>query len=274
MVERPSPQAVRLGCVSYLNARPLIEGLDAHSQLHVRYDVPSRLLEDLLGGEVDVALCPVVDYQCSPTPLQIVPVGGIGCDGPTLTVRLFSRVPFAQVRQLYADPDSHTSVVLAQLILCDMFGTSPQVLPLAGQAPLPASVLLIGDKVVREAPSESQFPHQLDLGRAWKELTGLPFVFAIWMCRVGAELGRAPQILDHQRVLNAQSIEAIARRHACPAGFPPDVATTYLGQLLRYTTGPRELQAVERFWTRSKDLGLLPRIRPLSTYSPVAHSSV
>jgi len=255
---------VRIGCVSFLNARPLIDGLDAHPELDVRYDVPARLLEDLLAGEVDIALCPVVDYQTSPEPLAIVPVGGIGSQGATLTVRLLSKVPFTQIRQLHADPDSHTSVVLASLLLRDLYGVTPSLVDLVPAAIGAAdTLLLIGDKVVRGAPSQALYPHQLDLGLAWQERTGLPFVFAVWMCRRGAELGRAAELLDRQRRINASRIDAIVAAHAADAGFPPDLARRYLGKLLRYEIGPRELQAIERFWRRARELELVPRSRAL-----------
>jgi chorismate dehydratase len=262
-----------IGCVSFLNARPLIDGLDGHEELDVRYDVPSRLLEDLLSEQVDVALCPVVDYQASPVALNIVPVGGIGCDGPTLTVRLFSQVPFSQVQQVHADPDSHTSVILTQLVLHDLYGVRAEMVDLpvgAGLSPEAQTLLLIGDKVVRSAPADALYPHQLDLGRAWRDLTGLPFVFAVWMSRAGTDLGPVPTWLDEQRRINAGRVDEIVARHAEAAGFPRALATTYLGRLLRYQIGPQELAAMERFWRRAHDLELLPRLRPLEVISPTA----
>jgi chorismate dehydratase len=111
----------RIGCVSYLNARPLIDQLDDREDLHVHFDVPSRLLDDLLQRSVDIALCPVIDYLRHPDELEIVPVGGIGSNGPTLTVRLYSRVPIEQLSTIYADTDSHSSVVLLRVIMREMF---------------------------------------------------------------------------------------------------------------------------------------------------------
>lgn len=257
-----------LGCVSFLNARPLIDGLDDRPDLEVRYDVPSKLLDDLTAGSVDLALCPVVDYQLSGDPLRIVPVGGIGCDGPTLTVRLFSRVPWKDVTTLYADTDSHTSVVLAQLILRERFGSQPTVKSLdraAAPDELPDTVLLIGDKVVTNAPSAGAYAHELDLGEQWKHMTGRPFVFAIWMARPDATLGVAPELLDAQRRINASRIDAIVASHAARAGWPDALAAKYLGQLLRYETSSAELDAIAHFYRLAHDHGLIHRNRPLDT---------
>ena len=270
-----SDRAPVLGCVSFLNARPLIDGLDDRPDLEVRYDVPSKLLDDLAVGTVDLALCPVVDYQLSDDPLRIVPVGGIGCDGPTLTVRLFSRVPWPDVTTLYADTDSHTSVILAQLILRERFGCRPTVEALdrtAAPDELPDTVLLIGDKVVTNAPPAGAYAHELDLGEQWKQMTGRPFVFAIWMARPDATLVSAPDLLDAQRRINASRIDAIVSAHAADAGWPDALAAEYLGRLLRYETGAAELDAIAHFYRLAHDHGLLDRNRPLDTLDGSAHA--
>jgi chorismate dehydratase len=242
--------------VSFINAKPLIEGLGAPI-CEVAFDVPSRLLEDLQTGEVDVALCPVVDYFQSQIPLEIVPVGGIGCEGPTLTVRVFSQVPLADIRVVHCDTDSHTSVMLMRVLLARRFGQRPE------PAKLPQAMLLIGDKVVTDSPAAVRYPHQLDLGEAWLELTGLPFVFAVWMTRAGTALGELPRQLEAQRRVNAGRIRQIADRYAAAHGWPVDLAERYLGSLLRYGIRPRELEAIRRFAAMAHELGFLPEARPL-----------
>src|SRR5436190_5838814 len=89
-------RTLNIASVSYLNAKPLIYGLDCEPDLRLTLDVPSRLLARLRDGSADVALLPVIDYQQEPG-LCIVPAGGIGCDGPTLTVRIFSQMPLQHI---------------------------------------------------------------------------------------------------------------------------------------------------------------------------------
>jgi chorismate dehydratase len=268
----PAPRQIRIGCVSFLNARPLIDGLDGHPELAVRYDVPSGLLDDLLTHQVDMALCPVIDFQTAERSLAVVPVGGIGCNGPTLTVRLFSRVPFPEVRRVLVDCDSHTSIMLMRIILRRQFGLAPEILSLkpgerswhaSSAATAPQAMLLIGDKVVTAAPSDEDYPHQLDLGVAWKRMTGRPFVFAVWMALPGTNLEGAPATLDAQRRLNAGRIERIVAARAAAAGWPDELARQYLGELLRYAVGPTELEAMQLFWHHAFELGLIPHLRPL-----------
>lgn len=280
MAERNAIRRYRVGCVSFLNARPLIDGLDHDDRMIIRYDVPSALLEDLLQDRVDIALCPVVDFQLSPVELRVVPVGGIGSDGETHTVRLFSRIPLKDVREVHADTDSHTSIVLARLVLHDLFGLQPTVTQLRdpkSPADQPHdTLLLIGDKVVSNAPRNCEYPHQLDLGQAWKTLTGLPFVFAVWMTKTDHELGALPLWLAQQQLVNSSRIDSIVERWAPSAGFPIDVARKYLGQTLKYAIGEIELRAIQRFWSRAYELKLLPRCRTLDLYpthpGPAVHT--
>src|SRR5205807_1991234 len=95
---------LRVGSVSFLNAKPLIYGLEHAADVSLRLEVPSRLLSGLRDGRFDIALLPVIDYQREPG-LCLVPSGAIGCDGPTLTVRIFSNKPIKDIRTLACDTD-------------------------------------------------------------------------------------------------------------------------------------------------------------------------
>ena len=191
-----------LGVVSFLNARPLIEGLEAEAGIRLHKAVPSALPDMLRRGQVDAALIPVIDLA-----LEIDPARGadsphhsgawqrisdacIGCDGETLTVRVFSRVPPEEMTLLHVDDDSHTSVALAQLVWSRWYERPLAFAPWSDAAGLDEceSVLVIGDKVVT-APL-SGFAHEIDLGQAWKEWTRLPFVFAVWAARADRDHAR------------------------------------------------------------------------------------
>src|SRR5581483_8072159 len=204
-------RTLRLGSVSYLNAKPLIYGLDDDPGVALRLDVPSRLLDGLQHDRFEVALLPVIDYQRLPG-LTIVPSGGICSDGPTLTVRIFSPVPIEQIQTLACDTDSHTSVALARVILAERYGLRPTFIDLVrDHVPAKTAQLLIGEKVVCDEPKGMAL--QLDLGEAWKQLTGLPFVFAVWTARAGVELGELPARLEQARVAGMKHLDEIIRDH-------------------------------------------------------------
>src|SRR6185295_11507886 len=135
---------LRIASVSYLNATPLIYGLDQEPDRELLLDVPAKLIDVLRDGRADVALLPVIDYQRLDN-LCIVPAGGIGCDGETLTVRIFSKTPIERITTLACDTDSHISVALARLVLAEHFKIAPEFVDL-GRAPGDAARLLIGDK--------------------------------------------------------------------------------------------------------------------------------
>lgn len=265
----------RVGCVSYLNAKPLIAGLDDEPGITVKADVPARLLKDLESGDADVALCPVFDFFKSQEPLAIVPVGAIGCEGPTLTVRLYSQVPIDQIKTLHADTDSHTSVALAQILLAKLFGVRPTMIDYDAREQTaegrieesPQAMLLIGDKVVTGSPLAVKYPYQMDLGEGWHEMTGLPFVFAIWMTRQGTDLGDLPARLQARLDANLPQRLLIAERFAEQHGWPHDLAEHYLIDVLRYRVGPLELEAIARFGRLAFELGLVDTPRELSLYA-------
>lgn len=264
-------KALRIGCVSYLNAKPLIHGIDDQPDSPVRFDVPSGLLDDLESGSVDIALCPVIDFHRSRVPLKVVPAGCIGCDGPTMTVRLFSQIPLDEVDEIHADMDSHTSIALLRVTMQHRLGRQPTIIAYNAREQVaenrvvknPRTVLLIGDKVVTAAPDESEYPFTIDLGEAWKQMTGLPFVFAIWMARDDATLGDLPQRLAAVRVANLENLGTLIDHYAPKHGWPSDLAHRYLGQCLKFGVGEREIQAMETFGQLAAEHGVIDKARPL-----------
>ena len=257
----PSKTAVlRVASVSYLNARPLIYGIDRDPNRMLLLEVPAKLIDLLRDDRADIALLPVIDYQRLEN-LCIVPSGGIGSDGETLTVRIFSRVPLGQIRSLACDNESHTSVALAKIILGEHVGIQPEFCDIRSDAD---AKLLIGDKVVCEEPAG--FPHQLDLGAAWKAMTGLPFVFAAWMSRAGVELGDLPQQLEQAKREGLAHVDEIVERFALPRGWPAQLARQYLTVNLQYDIGARQLEAIRLFHQLARKAGIIDEARPLRIY--------
>src|SRR5262249_17941478 len=126
---------IRIGAVNYLNSKPLIEDLELLApDAELVLDVPSRLADLLADGRLDVALIPVIEYFRAGT-YTIVPNIAIASQGPVLSVTLFSRVPWMQIRRIALDEGSRTSSALAQILLHKRYGIEPQIMPL----PLPAT---------------------------------------------------------------------------------------------------------------------------------------
>jgi len=256
-------RTLRVGSVSYLNAKPLIHGLEDDPNVDLQLDVPAKLLDRLRSRQLDVALLPVIDYQRLPD-VRIVPSGGIGCDGPTLTVRIFSRTPIEKIAALACDVESHTSVALARIVLAERFGIRPSFVDLPEPSASADAMLLIGDKVVSREPVGTE--HQLDLGAAWKELTGKPFVFAVWIARAGTDLGDLPDRLRQARDRGLADLPNIVARHAISRGWPEDLAMKYLSVYLKFEIGPAQLDAIRLFHDLASKYGIIESPRPLELY--------
>jgi chorismate dehydratase len=269
--------SIRIGCVQYLNTLPLIEGLRTWRDVEIIPAVPSKLIGLLLDGHVDIALASVFDCATAPEPVTLIPAGMIGSSGPTLTVRLYAQTPLDQITQLSVDSDSHTSRALAEVLLYKLLERRVEVVdfaastsPSPAHAPVaptwPQALLLIGDKVVTAAPPSGLYPHQLDLGAAWKQLTGLPFVYATWMCRSfdaqSPKIHLAAAMLDRQRRHNATRLDWLVSARASEKHWPTDLAQTYVGTYLKYDLREPEREAITKFLSWSADLGLCPRTQP------------
>src|SRR5512145_2059631 len=122
--------AVRLGAVDYLNARPLVYGLELRTgRFQLRFDVPSKCAALLHEGAIDVGLIPTIEYLRGHTQYCVVPGMSIASDGPVASVALFSTKPVEQVRSIAADTSSRTSRGLLQVLCYEAFGIEPKLVP-------------------------------------------------------------------------------------------------------------------------------------------------
>ena len=274
---------IRIGTVEYLNTDPLVQGLAQTAGVKLVPAVPSRIGAMLLADEIDIGLVSMIDLVRAPRPVVILPAGMIGCDGPTMTVRIFSGVPLDRITTLHADTDSHTSVALARVLLDRLHGVRPEIRdfharenPLdASDGDIPESVLLIGDKVVTASPPAVRYPHALDLGEAWHTMTGLPFVYAAWSCLATRahepEILHAARLLDRTRRRNRLRTDQIVNRSASAHRWPVGLARAYVGSLLRYDFDDRARQAVGAFVEACRESGVVdpgssaPEIREFVT---------
>lgn len=254
------PGPIRIGAVSYLNSKPLIEGLSEqvpHARLIL--DLPSRLADDLAAGQLDVALIPSVESFSDPD-YEIVPDACVATRGPVLSVKLYSRVPPGMIRRLALDEGSRTSAALVRIILAERYGNTPQIQPLPmgqGIADSDAdAVLLIGDRAMH--PPAEPFDTIWDLGEVWSEWTGLPFVFAMWVTRAGVELGSAGRALAQARDHGLTQLSHIAAREAAGLGIPHQMAADYLKHNLHFRLGSAECNGLKLFHELATANGLAP----------------
>lgn len=255
------PATIRVGAVNYLNTKPLIERLTEFApNVELSLDLPSRLADQLAAGELDVGLIPVVDYFRGPN-YSYIPNIAIGSKGPVLSVTLFSRVPWPEIRSVALDEGSRTSAALTQILLRQRCNIRPRVEPLPIDAPAEAAdtdaVLLIGDRAMQSCLPGHPFAY--DLGQEWADWTGLPMVFAVWAVREGVDLGDAEAAFRRAKDHGLATAGVIAQREAAALGLDPGYCRRYFTNILHYDLGPRELAGLHRYYTLAADLGLAPR---------------
>ena len=252
------PRATRVGVVNFINTLPLITGLERLEGMTLVPEVPSRQIELILSEQVDFGLCSVIDIVHADQPMSVIPVGMLGCLGPTLTVRLFSSVPFHDVTRVHCDSDSHTSVALLKVLFRERHGRDLEIVPFDASVP-PAltgddAVLLIGDKVVGHSLPPALMAHEMDLGEAWYEMTSLPFVFATWLCRRELIAEDRDRIIDAARILDRTRRRNIDRLHSIAASRHREfgwsngaLAKRYLADLLRFDLDDQAIQGMTTF---------------------------
>jgi chorismate dehydratase len=255
-------ERVRVGAVNYLNTRPLICDLqELAPEVDLLLDVPSRLADLLAAGELDVGLIPVIEYFRAGS-YSIIPNIAIATRGPVLSVTLFSRVDWPRIRRVALDAGSRTSAALTQILLRKRHGVAAEVLPLHREQSAEEvdadAVLLIGDRAMRACLPG--FAYAFDLGQEWFEWTGLPFVYAVWAVRAGADdIGRVASLLAESKRRGLERAGLIAHREAPRLGLDAGFCRRYLSTILHFDLGPREQSGLDRFYALACELSLAPR---------------
>ena len=250
MTRYPALSALRVGCVQYLNAKPLIHGYAGP----VVFDHPSGLARDLAAGALDVALVPIFEALRHPRYLLADGVA-IASDGPVFSVFLAHRGPLAEVRTIALDPASLTSIHLLRVLLAEYHGLRPRWLELASFPASADAVLLIGNQAIDFRERDAGAHQLLDLGDEWQRRTGLPFVYAPWLLR--AELPNAAAVAEELRALKRYGTARIAEIvHADPHN--PALSERYLTEHIRFDLGPREKAGIEKFRALLVKHGFIP----------------
>ena len=260
---------VRVGAVNYLNAKPLIEGLEQFApDVDLSLDLPSRLADQMALGELDVGLIPVIEFFRGQD-YTFLPDLAIATRGPVLSVTLFSRVPWDDIRTVALDEGSRSSAALTQILLRKRHGINPQVetLPIdvAADDISTDAVLLIGDRAMRACLPG--FDYAYDLGDEWTGWTGLPMVFAVWAVRPGVELSSETLAgFARTRDYGLQTAGRIAAREAPKLGLDAGFCRRYLSNIIHYSLGPRELAGMKLYYNLAAELGLAPGGVELANY--------
>ena len=248
------PQFFRIGSVPYLNAAPLTRDLGAE----LRFATPAKLAELLRRDELDAALVSITEVLLNDR-YDILDGIAIASLGEVYSVFLAHKKPLAEAEEVFCDTASLTSVNLLKVLLAER-GLKPVFKPLENYAAAAAKdfVLLIGDQAIefQRAPHTHEI---FDLGAAWLELTGLPFVFAVWALRRGVENKELCYELRAARHSGMEQMEQIIEsREEFDEAFRRD----YFEWHIHYLLAEDEKRGIARFIELLRKHGLGPVFEP------------
>lgn len=252
---------VRLGAVSYLNVRPLVHGLDARPDLvTLRFDVPSVCATLLADGAIDLGMVPSIAHLDRAGD-RIVPGVCIGSDGPVASVAVFTRRPIREVRTIALDTSSRTSAILTRILCARRFAITPTFVPhapdLGAMLGAADAALVIGDPALF-ADHLALGAGKIDLGAAWTEMTGLPFVWAFWAGRPDAANAAVVAALQHAAASGMASTDAVADAYCAGDPARQTVARRYLRDHLRFRLDERAIDGLRTYYREAAALGLAP----------------
>jgi chorismate dehydratase len=237
-------KSVRVGCVKYLNARPLIRGWPGN----VEFDHPSALCQRLAKGQLEVALVSSFEFLRNPI-YRIVDDVSISSDGPVYSVVVAYNGEFSNIEEIELDPASETAVNLLHCLLAEL-GLIPRLtVGVSGIAESDRARLIIGDQAIRFRQNHAGEFQFWDLGEQWKKLTGLPFVYALWLIR--PEVLDAKSIAQRLRGLRDENLADVPRVMADVADSKLAISREFLDRYyhdyLRFGFGTREKQGLQTF---------------------------
>jgi chorismate dehydratase len=246
----------RIGIVDYLNTRPLAWGLRsgvAPPDIEAVFAPPARLADMLKAAEIEVGLVPVIETERLPG-AQVIPGTCIAALREVRSVLLVSRRPIARVRRIALDENSRTSAALVRLLSLERWGIEPEFTAAAPDLDAMLedadAALVIGDPALRIERADLQI---WDLAAAWRAMTGLPFVFAVWTARAGFEPApRLESLFCHSLEQGMAHLTEIVAQAQHETGLDPGLLHRYYSEHLHFELGAAERAGMNLFLERCR----------------------
>ncbi len=248
---------LKIGVVPYMNAKPFIYGFQEKTdKIDIVYGVPSVLPGMLDSDELDVISMPSAGYFRS-TGCEIIPDSSIASNGMVESVKLFIKAPsIEKIETVALDKESMTSCVLTKIILWKKYSLKPEYIVLEDKRKIyneyADAFLVIGDDAMKVR--EEGFI-VLDLGQEWKELTGLPFVYAVWVTKSGSKLHGLRRLLVDAKECGLKFVNEIAVAEAGRLGMEKERCLWYLSESIKYSLGEQEIRGLKSFYDYALEMG-------------------
>jgi chorismate dehydratase len=267
---------MRVGRIPYVNCYPVYGAIDrgvVTLDATLIDGTPTELNAHMARGELDVSVVSAVEYARDSRRYLLLPDLAVSCDGPVRSVMLFSRERAHDLdgKRVLVSRSSMTSVALLELLFENVWRCTPSFV--RGDAELSDvsrfdeedhdARLVIGDAALllgAGAPAAPRYPYVYDLGAAWKEWTGLPFVFAVWVALrstpVKAALGVHAALIE-SRDWGLSHLRDLARQASAQTGVAASRCREYLTGL-DYGLSYPHLAGLTTFFGRLVERGKVP----------------
>ena len=260
---------VRVGSVQYLNALPLVHGLDSRPELFsLAFDVPSKCASMLHDKSVDLALIPTIEYVRRSDYL-VVPDIAVASEGPVASVAIFTKRPTTAIRSIAIDSSSRTSVALLKILCARWFDIEPNFVimrpDLEAMLKRCDAALLIGDTALF-TEHETTDLEKIDLGEEWTHMTNLPFVWAFWVGRPGIVEESHLEALLKAREEGVLALDAIAEKHGSDDEEYAGRAQSYLRDNVHFDLTERAITGLKEFYKSAYELGIVQQAATLRFY--------
>jgi len=248
---------LRIGVVPYMNAKPFIYGFQGNSgNIDIVYGVPSLLPKMLEEDELDIILMPSVGYFRG-FGYKIIPGTSIASNGLVESVKLFIKAPsIEEIKTVALDKDSMTSCVLTKVILWYRYSLKPEYIILDDKQKIyneyADAFLVIGDDAMKVR--EEGFA-VLDLGQEWNELSGLPFVYAVWVTKSETKLHGLSKLLIDANEYGLKHVNEIAASEAGRLKMGKARCLWYLKESIKYSLGDLEIRGLKTFYDYALEMG-------------------
>lgn len=266
---------LRIGQIEYANCTPVYHILREHfscSGYEFVKGVPTELNRLLRLGEIDICPSSSIEYALYYDKYRILPQLSISCDGAVASVLLFSRIPIDRLdgKLILLSTESATSVNLLKILMAQRYNCccsyAVTSLPLADISTGSPALLLIGDMALRASLQDSDF-HVYDLGALWREWTGLPFVFALWLCRTSLadsqEMKELAKKIAHARSLLDVNLSEIAEKAPEAVWMGQERLLKYWQDNIQYDLDDRKISGLMTFFQKCCELKLITSVPDL-----------
>lgn len=265
---------MKIGRIPYVNCYPVYGAIDRGRialDAELVDGVPTDLNRRMAAGDLDISVVSAVEYARDSQRYLLLPDLAISCDGPVRSVMLFSKRPASDLtsRNVLVSRSSMTSVALLELLFENVWHSSPRFVP--GDAEISDVVvdlptdaearLVIGDAaLVLGSNHREHYPYAYDLGQAWKEWTGQPFVFAVWVAQRSTDVKEA--LVAHAGLIASRNwgldhLPELAKQAHEATGVEPKVCAEYLSGL-DYGLSYPHLAGLTEFYRRLVERGRIP----------------